>query len=422
MILIIIIHHPTVYAQEYSPIELVFLVYSNGLTEVDYYVESDPTNLRVELPLFGDHFHGLVIRDQDGLPLDSLLMEMGVIVDSIGSTYVNLTYFTSSLTTKIGLVWTFNVSTPSESLVVLPSGATIFDISHIPLDLYTINGNQHLVLPEGNISISYLLSINPSREEANIAINNAEDVINKAKMKQINVTAAENLITQSINHYANENYISSKELADQAKNEAEAMVELAESASLMIDSARKMVESARAEGRTNGLDDAELHLENAEVSYSNGNYIDSHTYATTAYQKSLSSKKPSGVNSILLFSFIIIVGIGLTLYIRKRMSTDLNITKIGETSIKMEKSKTVADLERIFKTYPDLRFDDKETIRFLAEQKGEAFANEIRERFDMPRSSAWRMIRRLINEGIVEERKIGNQSLIQIQEKFLKKE
>jgi uncharacterized membrane protein len=349
-------------------------------------------------------------------------IDKGVIVDSIGSTYVNITYLTSSLTAKIGLVWTFNVSTPLESLIVLPSGATIFDISHIPLDLYTLNGYQHLVLPEGNISISYIQSINPSREEANTAISNAEDVINKAKLKQINVTAEDNLITQSIDQYENENYISAKELADQARIEAEAKVELAESASLMIDSARKVVESAIAEGRTNGLDDAELDLANAEISYSSGNYVDSHSYATTAYQKALSAKKPSGINSILLFSLIIIVGISLILFIRKRMSTDLSITKIDEDSIKEEKTRTIVDLERIFMAYPDLRFDDKETIRFIAEQEGEAFANEIRERFDMPRSSAWRMIRRLINEEIVDEKKIGNQSLIRIQKKFLKNE
>ena len=76
------------------------------------------------------------------------------------------------------------------------------------------------------------------------------------------------------------------------------------------------------------------------------------------------------------------------------------------------------DLDMIFQKNPSLRVDDKEVLRFLSEHGGEAFANEIRDRFDIPRTSAWRMIRRLIDSGIVEEKKIGGQSLIYIVKKY----
>ncbi|MBN1682620.1 MarR family transcriptional regulator, partial [Candidatus Bathyarchaeota archaeon] len=78
------------------------------------------------------------------------------------------------------------------------------------------------------------------------------------------------------------------------------------------------------------------------------------------------------------------------------------------------------NVEIIFSKNPDLRMDDKEVIRFIATSGGEVFANEIRDRFEIPRTSAWRMIRRLISLGIVEEKKIGGQSLIKITEKFRK--
>ena len=42
----------------------------------------------------------------------------------------------------------------------------------------------------------------------------------------------------------------------------------------------------------------------------------------------------------------------------------------------------------------------------------------IRDRFEIPRTSAWRMIRRLMGMGVVEERKIGGQSLIYIVKKY----
>ena len=78
------------------------------------------------------------------------------------------------------------------------------------------------------------------------------------------------------------------------------------------------------------------------------------------------------------------------------------------------------NLDLIFWHHQDLRLEDKEVLRFLAESNGEAFASEIRDRFEIPRSSAWRLIRRLVNNEIVEERKIGNQSLVRVRDKYLK--
>ena len=76
------------------------------------------------------------------------------------------------------------------------------------------------------------------------------------------------------------------------------------------------------------------------------------------------------------------------------------------------------DLKKIFDKHDTLRLEDREVIKFLAENKGEAFATEIRDRFDLPRSSAWRLIRRLVNNEIVDVVKIGNQSLIRIKERY----
>jgi uncharacterized membrane protein len=55
-----------------------------------------------------------------------------------------------------------------------------------------------------------------------------------------------------------------------------------------------------------------------------------------------------------------------------------------------------------------LKKEDREVIEFLAEKDGKAFEAEIRERFpDMPRTSLWRLVRRLERLEIVEIKKIG---------------
>jgi len=73
------------------------------------------------------------------------------------------------------------------------------------------------------------------------------------------------------------------------------------------------------------------------------------------------------------------------------------------------------NVEKILKANPQLKKEDKEVIEFLAEKGGQAFEAEIRERFpDMPRTSLWRLVRRLERLEIVEVKKIGLENQVQL--------
>ncbi|MFX0200370.1 MAG: helix-turn-helix transcriptional regulator [Candidatus Hodarchaeota archaeon] len=66
------------------------------------------------------------------------------------------------------------------------------------------------------------------------------------------------------------------------------------------------------------------------------------------------------------------------------------------------------NVEKIFKAHPQLRQEEKDVVLFLAENKGKAFEAEIRKRFpDLPRTSLWRLVRRLEKLEIVKIKKIG---------------
>jgi uncharacterized membrane protein len=66
------------------------------------------------------------------------------------------------------------------------------------------------------------------------------------------------------------------------------------------------------------------------------------------------------------------------------------------------------NVETIFRAHPQLIQEEKDVIRFLAEKEGKAFEAEIRERFpDIPRTSLWRLVRRLEKLEIVRVKKIG---------------
>ena len=65
-------------------------------------------------------------------------------------------------------------------------------------------------------------------------------------------------------------------------------------------------------------------------------------------------------------------------------------------------------VEKILKAYPQLMTEDKDVLEFLVEKNGKAFEAEIRERFpEMPRTTLWRLVRRLERLEIVEVKKIG---------------
>jgi uncharacterized membrane protein len=73
------------------------------------------------------------------------------------------------------------------------------------------------------------------------------------------------------------------------------------------------------------------------------------------------------------------------------------------------------NVEKTMKDYPQLKKEDKEVIGFLAEKGGKAFEAEIRERFpDMPRTSLWRLVRRLERLEIVEVKRIGLENQVQL--------
>ena len=81
----------------------------------------------------------------------------------------------------------------------------------------------------------------------------------------------------------------------------------------------------------------------------------------------------------------------------------------------LAKRRRVISVEKILKMHPELKKEDKEVVEFIAEKGGQVFEAEIRERFpDMPRTSLWRLVRRLERLEIVEVKKIGLENQVQL--------
>jgi uncharacterized membrane protein len=85
------------------------------------------------------------------------------------------------------------------------------------------------------------------------------------------------------------------------------------------------------------------------------------------------------------------------------------------TAVIVVRRKKGPNVDKILKANPQLKKEDKDVILFLAEKDGKAFEAEIRERFqDMPRTSLWRLVRRLERLEIVEVKRIGLENQVQL--------
>jgi uncharacterized membrane protein len=91
------------------------------------------------------------------------------------------------------------------------------------------------------------------------------------------------------------------------------------------------------------------------------------------------------------------------------------VTAVVLSALLIVRRRRGPNVEKILKAYPQLKKEDREVIQFLAEKDGKAFEAEIRERFpDMPRTSLWRLVRRLERLEIVEVKKIGLENQVQL--------
>jgi uncharacterized membrane protein len=401
---------------EYTPVSLTFTLYSDGTARAEYKVESDALQARVEVELFGPPYNNLVIRDDEGYPLVYSTDEPNVTVDSLGALELTFTYITMSLTTKEGIVWAFNASSPVSTLIKLPEGAAIFDMSDVPTDLGMEGGRQYIVLEPGDLYVYYMIGLPDVEKEAQESLTEAEAYLSDLEAMGYMLTEARSTLVQAQDLYNSEQYVDSKNRAELAVSTADETVEDAVEAYDEIELASEALSQARSDGRTVGLDEAESSLEAASTYYSEGSYAEAVSYASQAIQQSNLATAPKS-NAMLYMGILVLGGlIGGGYYYTQRVKAEEPLPKVPSD---LSQPKEV-DIDKIFWHHQDLRLDDKEVIRFIAESGGEAFASEIRDRFDIPRSSAWRLIRRLVSSGIVEETKIGNQSLVRIRDEYLK--
>ena len=111
----------------------------------------------------------------------------------------------------------------------------------------------------------------------------------------------------------------------------------------------------------------------------------------------------------IISGIIVIVLVSVIIIVRNKQK---NVKKIDQV-LTIQKN-DILDLETIFKLKSDLREDDKELVKFIFNNNGEALESELRKKFLQPRTTMWRAVKRLEREGVVEIQKKDLQNLVKL--------
>jgi uncharacterized membrane protein len=79
------------------------------------------------------------------------------------------------------------------------------------------------------------------------------------------------------------------------------------------------------------------------------------------------------------------------------------------------------DIDKLLEREKYLRPEEVQVIHFLAEKYGTAFEAELYEKLTLPRTTTWRLLKRLEKMEIVDIRKSRRQNIVSIRKKYMKK-
>ena len=114
---------------------------------------------------------------------------------------------------------------------------------------------------------------------------------------------------------------------------------------------------------------------------------------------------------VAIISFPIIASVAFALWFRRRKKPP----QTKETEVEV-------DVDKLLEKEKHLRPEEVQVISFLAEKHGTAFEAELYEKLNLPRTTTWRLLKRLEKMEIVDIHKSRRQNIVSIRKKYLKKQ
>jgi uncharacterized membrane protein len=363
--------------------------------------------------VFGQILEQLLIADSDGLPLDYTLNGSEITVDSLGADQISITYLTQDLTSKDGKYWTLTIDAPISTQIVTAEQTTIISLNKVPEMIQTSDNQVTLVMEAGLTEVTYVIGVIGTQTYAQMVIQDAQQTIDAIKDLGIIVTEAELKLAQAQGAYNQSNYAEAETLGNEAKTAAIQTNQTAAQAQQKIVEAQQAILQAEDEQRTFGLNDAQNLLSQANAAYSSGGYSQALALANQALTATVNADVLSEnfdplIYYVLLIAILAVIAVFIVFFVRSKNKTE-------QVAVRKERR---IDVERIFRVHKNLLPEERQAIEFLVQNNGEAFEADLYEYVKLPRTTTWRMVKRLQDMGIIKTTKFRRQNLVRIKRKF----
>jgi len=338
-------------------------IYRDGLVRVTQTLIVNETVPVVTLPLLNSSVNNFIVVDENQTVLDYEVDGVNLTVFTLGATSVSLQYDTNSLTRKDAEVWTFLVDTPYNLTVQLPEESTVVYLSEPPTAIDTEGNKITLSLFPSQWEISYIFPLTPPAdfqisdlEVTPHEVEAGEEVTVSVKITNVGGQTGSYTLQLLINQTIEDTKTVIVEEGASTTTEFKIIKQTPGTYNIEIDG---LVDDFTVkEASSNGTHSDMIHIE----------------YLVAA---------AAAVAAIFFVVFLLF--------------------------------RRGYNIEKIFKMHPRLNKEEKDVIQFLAENEGKAFESQIRERFpDIPRTSLWRLVKRLEKLEIIRVKKIGLENQVEL--------
>jgi len=337
------------------------MVYRDGLIHVTQITRVNETISQITLPLLSSSVENILVVDENETVLDYEIDDSHITIFTLGATNITLEYDTVTITSLESGVWTLSFESPYNLTIILPEDADVIFLSNVPNSIDVEDNRITLSIFPGDWEISYVLPLLPLME---FEVTNLK--ISPLKVKPGEEVTISVLVTN----------VGRESGSYDVVLKVNGSVEDVETITL---------NGGESTGVKFRISEKAVGTYSVEVNGLKGEFRVEETVST--------GTPPEYTFLIVAISVATAFIVLIVLFRRKR--------KI--------------DITEILKKHPYLRQEEKDVLAFLVENDGKAFESEIRRRFpDIPRTSLWRLIRRLEREEIVQIRKVGPGNLVEL--------
>jgi uncharacterized membrane protein len=463
-------------AQEgaYTSESLFIALFSNGdaLVEYDVGIE-EPLAEETRISLFAQSsVTNLIVVDYEDnvIDFDPGSTPNEIVLKTPAVSNARISYSTQDLVNKTQGRWIFSLSSISISVAVkLPPDSVLIDPGENFPAIRPVGDQQLLTFKPGDVRFVYVIGVLGTEEQANIVIRVAETTIEETIENHpgIILTTAQDLLQSAIAARDGGSFPDAESLAGQANDAAVSTARDYEAAQSAIGTSDGLIREAAGQGRDTAAA-ADL-LQRARTEFSSGNYVVAKDSAEDAVTMIGSMPEVPQMPLFVIIAAIVAAGggIGAMLFLRSRkpalkarqhvasrnsvpnskphenaspeQTSPLSepdrdpVPEIPFTAApplenpaeqlsspatipesQIDRSVLSRIVGRIVDERPHLRPEDQDVLRYLAEKEGAAFESEIRTKFQLPKTTIWRLVKRLEREELVEIRKAGGQNLIKL--------